>query len=170
MDVTKRKRALKMNNSCFNILKTSFCAILLMLLIAYLLCDMSMSLNDYLKMRRYNLVTGLIKSVKYNSDGSNAYIELKNAHTEYILNGRSVITESDTGKYAEILYHHIKGGGKRNSGSDNYIKQLSINRKIVWTDTPAYVIDIVFILFSFALLIYFISEIRKEIKQDFKKT
>jgi len=109
-------------------------------------------------------VTGIIKSVKYNSDGSTSYIELKNAYTEYILNDRSVITESDTGKYAEILYHHIKGGGKRNAGSVNYIKQLSINRKIVWTAPPAYVMDIVFILLSLVLLIYFISEIRKEIK------
>ena len=137
-------------------------------LIIYLLCDMSMTLNDCLKIRHYKLVSGTINKIHY-TDGDGAYIKLKGDYTEYILNDRSAITESDTGKYAEILYDYYGSGKFRRSASHYFVKQLSINRKIVWTDTPSYVIDIVFILFSLVLLIYFISEICKEIKQNSKE-
>ena len=109
-------------------------------LIVYLLCDMSMSLNDYLKIRHYKLVSGTIKKIHYTDGGT--YIKLKGDYTEYILNDRSAITELDTGKHAEILYDYYGSGKFRRSASHHFIKQLSINRKIVWTDTPTYVMDI----------------------------
>ena len=71
-----------MNNS-FNIIKYSFCAIAFLLIIAYLLCDMSMTLNNYLKFRHYKTVSNTIKNIHF-SDGNDAYIELEGDYTEYV--------------------------------------------------------------------------------------
>lgn len=138
-----------------------------LLIIIYLLCDMSMTLNNYLKILHYKTVSGTIKKVHF-TDGNGAYIKLKGDYTEYELDDRSAIAISDTGKHAEILYHYFRGvrriGGR--PPGHYYIKQLSINQKVVWTYTPAYVMDIVFILITLVLIIYFISEICKEIRNQ----
>ena len=130
-----------------------------LLIIIYLLCDMSMTLNNYLKIRHYKTVSGTIKKVHF-TDGNGAYIKLKGDYTEYELDDRSAIAISDTGKHAEILYHYFRGVRRIGRPSGHYyVKQLSINQKVVWTYTPTYVMDIVFILITLVLIIYFISEI-----------
>ena len=120
---------------------------------------MSMTLNNYLKIRHYKTVSGTIKKVHF-TDGNGAYIKLKGDYTEYELDDRSAIAISDTGKHAEILYHYFRGVRRIGRPSGHYyVKQLSINQKVVWTYTPTYVMDIVFILITLVLIIYFISEI-----------
>lgn len=147
------------------------------LFILYLLCDMSMTLNKHIKMLRYESVSGKIELIGYTESGG-AYIVLKNDsissadiyrdimydRTKYILHDRSTITKSDTGKHVKILYHHMRGG--RGSSGGFYVKQLSMDQKIVWTYTPPYIMDVIFILFSLVIVYYAISEIYKEVKQN----
>jgi hypothetical protein len=135
-----------------------------------------MTLNKHIKMLRYESVFGEIEFIGYTESGG-AYIFLKNDsmrsddihkdimynYTKYILHDKSAITKLDTGNYVKILYHHMHR--VRGSSGGVYVKQLSMDKKVVWTYTPSYIMDILFILFSSIIVYYAISEVYKNVKQ-----
>ena len=163
------------NKVLISLLTTIVCVGASILFMLYLLCDMSMSLNSCLKMQHHKYVTGEIKEVSYTKNGR-AHIRILNPETEdtyirynfkyteeYVLDDRSVIAKADTGKQAGILYEYI-GGGKQGPRW-RHIRQLSINQKEVWTYTPPYVMDTIFILISLFIIYYYISETYKKVKE-----
>ena len=149
-------------------------------IILYILCDMSIEINEHLRMIKYEVASGEIWDVEYIDNGG-AYIwlkhkdfddsNLKDAYSSldsYILSDRSVITKSDIGKHVEILYHFMRG--KSDMSGNNYIEKLSIEQKVVWSDSPMYIMDFMFILLCAIIIYYSISEIYKKTKQGTKSS
>lgn len=138
----------------------------LTLLILYNLCDMSMAINDHIKIRKYKKSVGKITNIRYDyGEYDYTYIMLDDSFPEYVINDRNVIAKTDTGKVAEITYCRF-GGVKGGPLSDLIVIKISIDKVNIWARTPSYAIDVIFILFSSVIVCYAISEIYKEVKQN----